>query len=181
MERILDAEGVPDLLEAERARVRQEIVTGRGAMTPDGARRLLDVTLRHPQVSFFVSALGAPPPDAVARLKECAILVGARCGKAAHAVRQRAAGVDAIIAQDTEAGGHTGDLATMVVAPQVIRSKLSEAWEQPGAPPYLPTPLQGILYNEMHAHWCARSAATSIPSRSASPSPPSPRRLQCAR
>lgn len=226
MERFLDAEGVPDLPEEERARVRQEIVTGRGAMTPDGARRLLDVTLRHPQVSFVVSALGAPPPDVVARLKERDILVGALCGKAAHAVRQRAAGVDAIIAQGTEAGGHTGDIATMVLVPQVveacpdipviaaggisrgsqiaaalalgaqgvwtgtiwlgtreseltpfekeavfaaraedavrrkartgktvrmIRSKLSEAWEQPGAPPYLPTPLQGILYNEMHA------------------------------
>ena len=33
----------------------------------------------------------------------------------------------------------------------MIKSKLSEAWEQPGAPKYLPTPLQGILYNEMHA------------------------------
>lgn len=33
----------------------------------------------------------------------------------------------------------------------MIRSQLSEAWEQPGAPPYLPTPLQGILYNEAHA------------------------------
>ena len=34
---------------------------------------------------------------------------------------------------------------------RMIRSKLSEAWEKPGAPAYLPTPLQGILYNEMHA------------------------------
>jgi NAD(P)H-dependent flavin oxidoreductase YrpB (nitropropane dioxygenase family) len=34
---------------------------------------------------------------------------------------------------------------------RMIRSRLSEAWEQPGAPPYLPTPLQGILYNEVHA------------------------------
>jgi len=34
---------------------------------------------------------------------------------------------------------------------RMIKSRLSEAWEQPGAPKYLPTPLQGILYNEMHA------------------------------
>jgi NAD(P)H-dependent flavin oxidoreductase YrpB (nitropropane dioxygenase family) len=34
---------------------------------------------------------------------------------------------------------------------RMIRSQLSEAWEQPGAPAYLPTPLQGILYNEAHA------------------------------
>ena len=34
---------------------------------------------------------------------------------------------------------------------RMLRSKLSEAWEQPGAPAILPTPLQGILYNEAHA------------------------------
>ena len=33
----------------------------------------------------------------------------------------------------------------------MLRSKLSEAWEHPDAPAYLPTPLQGILYNEAHA------------------------------
>jgi NAD(P)H-dependent flavin oxidoreductase YrpB (nitropropane dioxygenase family) len=33
----------------------------------------------------------------------------------------------------------------------MLKSRLSEAWEQEGAPPYLPTPLQGILYNEAHA------------------------------
>ncbi len=149
------------------------------------------------------------------------------CGKAEHAARHKAAGVEVIVAQGTEAGGHTGEIATMVLVPQVveacgdevavlaaggiargsqiaaslalgaqgvwcgtvwlgtreseldpfekevlfetktedavrrkartgktvrmIKSKLSEAWEQPGAPKYLPTPLQGILYNEMHA------------------------------
>jgi NAD(P)H-dependent flavin oxidoreductase YrpB (nitropropane dioxygenase family) len=34
---------------------------------------------------------------------------------------------------------------------RMLKSRLSEAWEQEGAPPYLPTPLQGILYNEAHA------------------------------
>jgi NAD(P)H-dependent flavin oxidoreductase YrpB (nitropropane dioxygenase family) len=226
METILAQEGVPELPGEERARVHKEIVTGRGAMTPDGARRLLDVTLNHRLVTLVVSALGAPPPDVVQRLKARNVMVGALCGKAAHALRQKAAGVELIIAQGTEAGGHTGDIATLVLVPQVveacpdlpvlaaggisrgsqiaaalalgaegvwtgtiwlgtreseltpfekdavfaaraedavrrkartgktvrmIRSKLSEAWEQPGAPPYLPTPLQGILYNEMHA------------------------------
>ena len=122
MEKLLADEGVPELPPDERARVRHEIVTGRGAMTPDGARRLLDVTLRHPQVSFVVSALGAPPPDVVARLKERGILIGALCGKASHALRQKAAGVEAIIAQGTEAGGHTGDIATMVLVPQVVEA-----------------------------------------------------------
>jgi NAD(P)H-dependent flavin oxidoreductase YrpB (nitropropane dioxygenase family) len=34
---------------------------------------------------------------------------------------------------------------------RMLRSRMSEAWEKPGAPAYLPTPLQGILYNEVHA------------------------------
>lgn len=226
MEKLLAEAGVPELPEGEGERIRKEIVAGRGAMTPEGARRLLEVTLRHPQVTLVVSALGAPPPDVVEQLKARGIMVGALCGRAAHALRQKAAGVDLVVAQGTEAGGHTGDIATMVLVPQVveacpdipvlaaggisrgsqiaaalalgaqgvwtgtiwlgtreseltpfekdavfaaraedavrrkartgktvrmIRSKLSEAWEQPGAPPYLPTPLQGILYNEMHA------------------------------
>ena len=227
MNRILDDAGVPQLPPDERARVLREIVDGRGNMTPDGARRLLRVALAHPQVRLVVSALGSPPPDVVAELRERGVMIGAMCGKGQHAARHKAAGVQLIVAQGTEAGGHTGDIATMVLVPQVveacgdevavlaaggiargsqiaaalalgaqgvwcgtvwlgtreseldafekevlfetraedavrrkartgktvrmIKSRLSEAWEQPGAPAYLPTPLQGILYNEAHA------------------------------
>ena len=227
MDKILDDAGVPQLPPDERARVLREIVDGRGNMTPDGARRLLRVALEHPQVKLVVSALGSPPPDVVAELRARKVVIGAMCGKGEHAARHRAAGVEVIVAQGTEAGGHTGDIATMVLVPQVveacgdevavlaaggiargsqivaalalgaqgvwcgtlwlgtreseldafekevlfatraqdavrrkartgktvrmIKSRLSEAWEQPGAPPYLPTPLQGILYNEAHA------------------------------
>ena len=48
------------------------------------------------------------------------ITIGALCGKAKHAVRHQAAGVDFIVAQGTEAGGHTGDISTLVLVPQVI-------------------------------------------------------------
>ena len=227
MEKILQESGVPPLPPDDKERIEREIVEGRGNMTPDGARRLLTVTLAHPQVKMVVSALGSPPPDVVDQLKARNIVIGAMCGKAEHAVRHMAAGVEVIVAQGTEAGGHTGEIATMVLVPQVveacgtgvavlaaggiargsqiaaslamgaqgvwcgtvwlatreseldefergvllatktedavrrrartgktvrmIRSRLSEAWEQPGAPKYLPTPLQGILYNEAHA------------------------------
>lgn len=227
MEKILADEGVPPLPPDELARVRKELVDGRGAMTPEGARALVRTSLKHPQVKMVVSALGAPPADVVAELRSRGVVVGALCGKASHAVRQKQAGVEVIIAQGTEAGGHTGDIATLVLVPQVvevcggevpvlaaggitrgsqiaaalalgaegvwcgtiwlgtkeseldpfekeavfetkaenavrrkartgktvrmIKSKLSEAWEKPGAPPYLPTPLQGVLYNEAHA------------------------------
>ena len=227
MDKILDDAGVPPLPVDERERVHRDIVNGRGNMTPDGARRLLRVALAHPQVKLVVSALGSPPPDVMAQLRAAKVMVGAMCGKGEHAARHMAAGVDVIVAQGTEAGGHTGEIATMVLVPQVvaacgdkvavlaaggiakgsqivaalalgaqgvwcgtlwlgtreseldpfekevlfaartedavrrrartgkpvrmIKSALSEAWEQPGAPKYLPTPLQGILYNETHA------------------------------
>ncbi|MBT7665577.1 MAG: nitronate monooxygenase, partial [Rhodospirillaceae bacterium] len=63
MEGLLAAEGVPELPDDERQRINHEIIVGRGAMTPDGARRLLDVVLKHPKIRLVVSALGAPPAD----------------------------------------------------------------------------------------------------------------------
>lgn len=226
MDKLLDDEGVPSLPEDERRRVQREIVDGRGNMTPDGARRLLSVALAHQGVKLVVSALGAPPPDVVADLRSRGVMIGALCGKPSHAVRQREAGVQVVIAQGTEAGGHTGAISTLVLVPQIVeacegipvlaaggitsggqiaaalamgaegvwcgtiwlgtreseltpfekeamfaakaedavrsrartgkpvrmlRSKLSDAWEQESAPSYLPTPLQGVLYNEAHA------------------------------
>lgn len=227
MAKILADEGVLELPHDERERINAEIITGRGAMTPDGARRLVEVVLRHPQVKLVVSALGPPPPDVVAKLRAQGITIGAMCGRPKHAARHKAAGVDLVVAQGTEAGGHSGEISTLVLVPQVIdavggeipviaaggfargsqiaaalalgaegvwcgtvwlgtreseltpferqayfdaqtedavrrrcrtgktvrmlRSRLSEAWEQPGAPAYLDPPLQGILFNEMTA------------------------------
>lgn len=227
MDGLLERAGVPRLPPDEQERVRREIVEGRGSHTPQGARRLLRVALQHPQVRLVVSALGAPPPDVTAELRARNVMLGALCGKAAHVARHKAAGVQLLIAQGTEAGGHTGDISTLVLVPEVVeaaageipvlaaggitrgsqvlaalalgaegvwcgtiwlgtveseldpfekgvlfetrsedavrrkartgktvrmtRSQLSEAWEEPGAPPYLLPPLQGILYNEAHA------------------------------
>ena len=122
MDKILGEAGVPQLPPDERARVLREIVDGRGNMTPDGARRLLRVALAHPQIKLVVSALGSPPPDVVAELRERNVMIGAMCGKGQHAARHKAAGVQVIVAQGTEAGGHTGDIATMVLVPQVVEA-----------------------------------------------------------
>jgi NAD(P)H-dependent flavin oxidoreductase YrpB (nitropropane dioxygenase family) len=115
MDRLLADAKVPPLPDGERERITREIVEGRGSMTPDGARRLLAVALEHPQVKMVVSALGSPPPDVIALLRERQIVIGAMCGKAEHAARHMQAGVDVIVAQGTEAGGHTGEIATMVL------------------------------------------------------------------
>ena len=119
---LLAEHGVPPLADDERADLRRRLAAGRGGMTPDGARRLVDVALEHPPVTLVVSALGPPPEDVVGRLKERDIVVGALCGKPQHALKQVEAGVELVIAQGTEAGGHTGDIATMVLVPEVVRA-----------------------------------------------------------
>lgn len=119
---ILRDAGVPELNDEERARLRHELAAGRGGMTPDGARRLLATALAHQQVKMVVCALGAPPPDVVVQVREHGAVLGALCGKPAHAVRQVDAGVQVVIAQGTEAGGHTGEIATMVLVPEVVKA-----------------------------------------------------------
>jgi NAD(P)H-dependent flavin oxidoreductase YrpB (nitropropane dioxygenase family) len=88
-------------------------------MTYDQAVPLMDVAFSHP-ISLIVNALGSPPPDMVARARAAGVKVGALAGKAAHAVRHVAAGVDLIIAQGHEAGGHTGEIGTMVLVPEIV-------------------------------------------------------------
>jgi len=79
----------------------------------------MDVAFSHP-IKLIVNALGPPPPDMIARAHEQGILVGALAGKKSHAVRHMAAGVDIIIAQGHEAGGHTGEIGTMVLVPEIV-------------------------------------------------------------
>lgn len=120
LDRLLSEHGVAELPADERGRLRRELAAGRGAMTPEGARRLIDRALRHPRVTLAVSALGAPPPDVVEKLRAHGVLAGALCGTARHAEKHVDAGVDVVIAQGTEAGGHTGDITTLVLVPEVV-------------------------------------------------------------
>lgn len=87
----------------------------------DTGEHLMDVAFRHP-IRLIANALGVPPASMLERARQhgipCAALVGAR----EHAVRQVAAGVDIIVAQGTEAGGHCGEVSTMVVVPEVLRA-----------------------------------------------------------
>ena len=80
----------------------------------------VEVSLAHPKVKMLVNALGPVPPDVVARAHEHGLLVGALVGARQHAERQVAIGVDVIVAQGTEAGGHCGEISTMVLVPEVV-------------------------------------------------------------
>jgi NAD(P)H-dependent flavin oxidoreductase YrpB (nitropropane dioxygenase family) len=88
-------------------------------ISPKGYEPLLDVTFAH-DVRMVASALGPPPPALIERAHANDVIVAALAGKAAHAVRHMAAGADLIVAQGTEAGGHTGEVSTMVLVPEVV-------------------------------------------------------------
>ena len=88
-------------------------------MTYEQAVPLMDVAFSHP-ISLIVNALGPPPPDMIERAHANGVKVGALAGKKSHAVRHVAAGVDVIIAQGHEAGGHTGEIGTMVLVPEIV-------------------------------------------------------------
>ena len=79
----------------------------------------LDIALAH-RTAFVANALGPPPQHMIDRVKEEGRIVGALAGKAVHAERHVAAGVDLIVAQGGEAGGHTGEIGSMVLIPEVV-------------------------------------------------------------
>jgi NAD(P)H-dependent flavin oxidoreductase YrpB (nitropropane dioxygenase family) len=95
--------------------------TSRGGLniSPKGYEPLLDVAFTH-DIRLIASALGPPPSDLVDRAHDHDVLVAALAGTTQHARRHAAAGVDLIVAQGTEAGGHTGEVATMVLVPEVV-------------------------------------------------------------
>jgi len=85
----------------------------------DTARSQVDVALKHP-IKLIANALGTPPKDVLDKVHDAGIRVAALVGTAAQAKTQVEAGTDIIVAQGTEAGGHTGEIATMVLVPEVV-------------------------------------------------------------
>ena len=83
------------------------------------ARQHVEVALAHP-ARLIANALGSPPPDVIESAHERGMLVAALAGKAAHARSHAAAGVDIVVAQGYEAGGHTGEIASMVLIPEIV-------------------------------------------------------------
>jgi NAD(P)H-dependent flavin oxidoreductase YrpB (nitropropane dioxygenase family) len=105
-----------EIPEAPASKSHDEIAA---SISPRGAGPLLDVAFKH-RIALIANALGTPPPGLVARAKEQGVPVAALVGQAKHARRQLDAGVDVLIAQGTEAGGHTGTIATMVLTPEIV-------------------------------------------------------------
>lgn len=80
---------------------------------------LLDVLFAH-DTKLVASALGPPPAYFIERAHSAGIPVAALAGSVEHARRHVEAGADLVVAQGTEAGGHTGLVATMVLVPEVV-------------------------------------------------------------
>jgi NAD(P)H-dependent flavin oxidoreductase YrpB (nitropropane dioxygenase family) len=87
--------------------------------TDDVAQQHVDIALAHP-IKLIANALGSPPKDVIDRAHEHGVKVAALAGKAVHAQRHVNNGVDIVVAQGYEAGGHTGEIATMVLVPEVV-------------------------------------------------------------
>ncbi|MFC4058131.1 NAD(P)H-dependent flavin oxidoreductase [Planomonospora corallina] len=83
------------------------------------ARPQVEVALRHP-IALLANALGPPPADIVELAHAHGVKVAALASTPRHAVKQAEVGVDVVVAQGTEAGGHTGEISTMVLIPQVV-------------------------------------------------------------
>lgn len=116
VESVLEKYGVPPLPEGTQ--------TGRDLLSWNDteARQQVEVSLERPDVKLIVNALGAPPKDVVDQAHEAGVKVAALVGRKDHALKQVANGVDIIVAQGTEAGGHSGDIATMILVPEVVEA-----------------------------------------------------------
>ena len=97
------------------------ILAERMGITPENGLALMEVAFRHP-IRLIANALGVAPASMIAEGRKRGVPVAALVGAKEHAIRQAEAGVDIIVAQGTEAGGHCGEVSTLVLVPEVVRA-----------------------------------------------------------
>ena len=88
---------------------------------PDNALRTLEAAFQHP-IKLIANALGVPPQEMIDMGRAHEVPVAALAGAKEHALRLAASGVDIIVAQGTEAGGHCGEVSTLVLVPEIIKA-----------------------------------------------------------
>ena len=111
--RILAEHGVPETPPDQRR-------SGMMGWTEATGKPLLAAALRHDKVRLIANALGTPPADVVDQVKATGRMIGALAGSVKHALHHRQAGLDFIVCQGTEGGGHTGEVGSLVLWPEVI-------------------------------------------------------------
>ena len=110
---------VPEFSQDEREALFADYMRGL-VRTHKTAEDRMEIVYEHPLARLLVSALGVPPQHVLDRAHRHGIKVAGMVGKPEHAPKHLAAGVDIIIAAGYEAAGHTGDISTMVLMPQVV-------------------------------------------------------------
>ena len=100
---------------------RDEIFRTSQNMQASGAAETLEVAFSHP-IKLVANALGVPPKIMLEMGKQNNVKVAALVGAKKHAIRQVEAGVDLLIAAGGEAGGHCGDVSTMVLIPEIYEA-----------------------------------------------------------
>jgi NAD(P)H-dependent flavin oxidoreductase YrpB (nitropropane dioxygenase family) len=113
-DKVLADHGVPKLPEGERP-IHELLGWTAATATPQ-----VEVALKHEKVRLIANALGTPPSDVIDDVHRTGRVVAALCGSTKQALSHKAAGVDIIIAQGYEGGGHTGEIGSMVLWPEVI-------------------------------------------------------------
>lgn len=112
--KLLDDGGVPPM-------PRGKEIKDRLSMTDAVAAPLVDVALEHKNCKLIANALGTPPRNVIEQVQAAGVMIGALCGSPRHAQYHVDAGLDFIIAQGSEGGGHTGTIGSIVLWPQVVK------------------------------------------------------------
>ena len=116
---LLSRHGIEPSQAIEEGRVRRP--DGPVPFQPEYALKLLEAAFQHP-IKLIANALGVPPQAMIDMGHQHGVPVAALVGAPEHAVRQVKAGVDIIVAQGGEAGGHCGEVSTIVLIPEVLRA-----------------------------------------------------------
>jgi NAD(P)H-dependent flavin oxidoreductase YrpB (nitropropane dioxygenase family) len=109
----IDTDGLDDVSEGAKQ--------FRKSLSDEGAATSLEVAFEHP-IKLVANALGVPPKVMLDMGKKHNVAVAALVGAKEHAIKQVEAGVDILIASGGEAGGHCGDVSTMVLIPEVYKA-----------------------------------------------------------
>ena len=96
-------------------------VGNRGFLGEKSSDNILDIAFSHP-IKIIVNALGVPPLRMLQLAKANNVACGALVGNRQQAIKQVESGVDIIISSGTEAGGHCGEISTMVLVPEVVQA-----------------------------------------------------------
>ncbi|MGI9591997.1 MAG: NAD(P)H-dependent flavin oxidoreductase [Myxococcota bacterium] len=105
-------------MRAVRAQTQKPFGVDLLAALPETIDRASDILIEE-GARVFIAGLGVPGP-VVERFHRAGLQVWSMCGKVQHAIAAQDAGCDVVVAQGTEAGGHTGRVAGMALIPQIV-------------------------------------------------------------